>query len=215
MSRAFPTTTPNITSSDRSKILKQQTIYNNVYSNIKRDVCQKKANKFGSVGYCISDNTVVDPNNSTVNTVYSFTSAKINSTDSYETLYDISKGKSYCSPCNILLNRFDGTNGESSNTLYINPDDVTIADTANNYCSGSEDTQGLPCCGGSASATADDLITQKDDVSPSLTSAPLDKRCNQCGGKTGMIFKVNNIGTFDYQNAIGFISVHCFECDKF
>ena len=61
MSRAFPTTAPKITSSDRSKIIKQQAIYNNIRDNIQNNVCQKKANKFGSINYCLSTSKVTDP----------------------------------------------------------------------------------------------------------------------------------------------------------
>ena len=190
MSRAFPTTAPNITSSDRSKMLKQQTIYNNIRDNITKNVCQKKANKFGSVNYCLSNNRVTDPNAPGSNDYYSFVSGTIRSVDGYETLYDISKGKAYCNPCNILLNEFDGTAGQSSNTLYINPDDVIIADTAKNYCIG----KGLPCCGG---ASPSDALT-----------------CSRCDGGVGMIFKTNNIGVLDPNNAVGFMSRKCFTCDS-
>jgi hypothetical protein len=124
MSRAFATNAPNLTSSDRSVILKQQTIYQNIRSNIKNQVCQKSGNKPGSVNYCL---TLASDKNKNV------TSAKIRSTINYETLYNVTKGKAYCQPCNILLNEFTGANGQSSNTLYQNPDEVTIASVASNY----------------------------------------------------------------------------------
>jgi hypothetical protein len=124
MSRAFATNAPNLTSSDRSVILKQQTIYQNIRSNIKNQACQKSGNKPGSVNYCLT--LASDMNNHV-------TSAKIRSTINYETLYNVTKGKAYCQPCNILLNEFTGANGQSSNTLYQNPDEVTIASVASNY----------------------------------------------------------------------------------
>ena len=124
MSRAFATNAPNLTSSDRSVILKQQTIYQNIRSNIKNQVCQKSGNKPGSVNYCLT--LASDMNNHVI-------SAKIRSTINYETLYNVTKGKAYCQPCNILLNEFTGANGQSGNTLYQNPDAVTIASVASNY----------------------------------------------------------------------------------
>ena len=225
MSRAFPTTAPNITSSDRSKILKQQTIYNNIRDNISNNVCQKKANKFGSINYCLSNNKVTDPKEPTNN--YSFVTGQVRSTDGYETLYDFSKGKAYCNPCNILLNRFDGSNGESSNTLYTNPDDVIIADTAQNYCV----KGGLPCCGGSSSTTivtapsggtlTEYSSTNQGSATPSgnphsvgqTGHSQSSSECDLCGGN-GMVYKVNNIGVFDVQNTIGFISKKCYACDR-
>lgn len=226
MSRAFPTTAPNITSSDRSKILKQQTIYNNIRDNIQNNVCQKKANKFGSINYCLSTSKITDPKEPTNN--YSFVTGKIRSTDGYETLYDFSKGKAYCNPCNILLNRFDGSNGESSNTLYTNPDDVIIADTAQNYCV----EGGLPCCGGSSPTTivtapsggtlTEFSSTNQGSTAPSgsqqsvgqTSNSQSSSDCNLCGKAGDMVYKVNNIGVFDVQNAIGFISKKCYACDR-
>ena len=231
MSRAFPTTAPNITSSDRSKILKQQAIYNNIRDNIQNNVCQKKANKFGSINYCLSTTKVTDPKESSNN--HSFVTGKVRSTDGYETLYDFSKGKAYCNPCNILLNRFDGSNGESSNTLYTNPDDIIIADTAQNYCV----KGGLPCCGGSSpttivtapsggtltgfsstdqNRTVPSAATSESQQSVRQTSqSQSSSDCNLCGNKDGsMVYKVNNIGVFDVQNAIGFISKKCYACDR-
>ena len=214
MSRAFPTATPNISSGDRSKILRQQTIYNNIRENIAKDVCQTKGNKFGSVNYCLSTKTVADPLHHDSKdcdpdtTSYTITEAKIRSTSDYETLLDISKGKAYCNPCNILLNRFDGSNGESSNTLYINPDQVTIASTANNYCGGAKGH--LPCCDSDSVidfGENDKVGDQELGKEPVLV---LPQSCDQCSGK-GMIYKENEVGDKDKE---GFISVPCFACDK-
>ena len=225
MSRAFPTATPNVSSSDRSKILRQQTIYNNIRENIANNVCQTKANKFGSVNYCLSTKTVTDPLNHSNDcgsdtTSYTITHGKIRSTSDYETLLDISKGRAYCNPCNILLNRFDGSNGETSNTLYINPDHVTIASTANNYCAKNVSSSGglvangkLPCCDSGSSSTFGNVFGA-DKSGENTTQEPelvLASSCDQCNG-SGMIYKENEIGDTDIKE--GFISVPCFACDK-
>ena len=110
MSRAFSTTAPKISSSDRSKILKQQTIYNNIRNNITKNVCQTKGNKFGSINYCLGETKIIDPNdnsypdcNTNRRKEYNISSAKIRSASDYETLFDMTKGRAYCKPCNICL----------------------------------------------------------------------------------------------------------------
>ena len=229
MSRAFSTTAPKISSSDRSKILKQQTIYNNIRNNITKNICQTKGNKFGSINYCLGETKIIDPNDNShldcnINRrkEYNISSAKIRSVSDYETLLDMTKGRAYCKPCNILLNKFDGTNAESSNTVYMNPDIITIADTANNYCIGSKagsDThpEGLPCC--DSGSNSNSTFGTNDGIHNSHGSGndpkPATNSCDQCHG-TGMIFKVNYIGEIkdDYKNQEGFIPIPCFSCDK-
>ena len=231
MSRAFSTTAPKISSSDRSKILKQQTIYNNIRNNITKNICQTKGNKFGSINYCLGETKIIDPNdnshpdcNTNRRKEYNISSAKIRSVSDYETLFDMTKGRAYCKPCNILLNKFDGTNGESSNTLYINPDIITIADTADNYCIGSKASgakypERLPCCdsGSNLELGTYDNINNPHNTGNNATSAT--NSCDQCN-KTGMIFKVNYIGEIEdnysepKKKQEGFIPIPCFSCDK-
>ena len=112
MSRCFPTNAPNIYSSDRTRILSQQTIYQNIKGNIKHNITQKTGNKPGSINYCLTQKTSNTNNQSGI----------VKSVFDYKTLYDISKGNSYCEPCDIKdSNKFTGSNAETSNTsLEVN-----------------------------------------------------------------------------------------------
>ena len=140
MSRAFPTSAPNLTSSDRSRVVAQQAIYQNIRDTVRSRVNQKNGNKPGSINYCLD---TPDASNG-------YVGAKVRSAIDYSSLYDFSKGKAYCKPCNILLNRFTGSSAQSGNTLYENPNATTILSTAVNWCtdpSGSSFPGSLPSCG--------------------------------------------------------------------